>query len=70
LHNVLFQNGIFLKRSKGNKICYNETYAKYQTCKHVSDAFCMTNCLKQEGDAISFLFKFGLGYAVRMVYSH
>jgi hypothetical protein len=49
------------------KISLNLMYSKVCICKHLSDAFCTQNCLKQ-GNAISpFLFNFAIECTIRKV---
>jgi hypothetical protein len=49
------------------KMCLNETYCKFRTCKHLSDNFPIQNILKH-GDALwPRLFNFYLEYAIRNV---
>jgi hypothetical protein len=49
------------------KMCLNETYARVQLGKRLSDMFLVKNGLRQ-GDALSpLLFNFALEYAIRKV---
>jgi hypothetical protein len=51
-------------------MCLSETYSKAHIGKHLSDAFCMQNDLKQ-GDALTSLpLNFALEYTIRKVQEH
>jgi hypothetical protein len=49
------------------KMCFNETYSKVRTGKHLSDNFPIWNGIKQENYLRSLLFKFALEYVSRKV---
>jgi hypothetical protein len=48
-------------------MCLNETYSKFRTGKHVSDAFSIQNDLKQEDALTSLLFNFSSDSAISKV---
>jgi hypothetical protein len=49
------------------KMCLNETYSKVHVGKNLSDMFPIRSGLKQWDALLSFLFNFGLEYAIRRV---
>jgi hypothetical protein len=66
LYNILLEFGIHKKLVRLIKMHLNETYSKVHIGKLLCDKFPTQNGLKQ-GDALSLLFSFALGYAIRKV---